>query len=134
MYTIDPAPGQFKAAMNHVPMDTPIMMLNMLRFREQALYTSDVQVEPCSGREAYQRYSDASFEKIKATGASINFRSKSLFSMIAPEDETWDEIFIVKWPKFKDFLDVILSEEYQKGTYHRTAALLDSRLIMLESL
>lgn len=131
--SVDPSPGQFKAAKQAVALNTPIQMLNMLAFRELADYAGNANVVSCSGKEAYQRYADHSFPKIEAAGGKINFKSNALASMIAPEDEHWDEIFIVNWPTFQVFLDVIMSPEYQSGTFHRTAALLDSRLIMLEA-
>ena len=131
--SIDPSSGQFKAAKEKVAPDTPIQMLNMLKFREQANYKDDVNVIACSGKEAYQRYSELSFPKIKAVGGSVSFKAKALTEMIAPEGEHWDDVFIVSWPTFQKFLDVVMSADYQAGTFHRTAALQDSRLIMLEA-
>lgn len=37
---IDPEPGQFEA-FKALPRDEPIMMLNLLRFREKAAYADD---------------------------------------------------------------------------------------------
>ena len=133
MPTIDPNPGQFKAAMEKIPVDTPIMMLNMLRFRDQANYSDKDEAKTCSGIEAYQRYSDASFPKIKAVGGSIALYADVLTEMIAPDDEKWDKVFVVNWPSYQVFLDIVMSKEYQSTTFHRSAALLDSRLIMLKA-
>jgi len=133
MYSVDPTPEQFKNARSKIPGDTPILMLNMLRFRESANYQINTKASACSGREAYTRYSELSFPQIEAAGGKIDWKSKALASLIAPVNEHWDEVFIVNWPTFQVFLDVILSKKYQEGTFHRTAALLDSRLIMLEA-
>ena len=133
MYSVDPTPEQFKAARTNIPADTPILMLNMLRFRELANYKDDIGITNSTGRQAYKRYSDLSFPKIKDAGGKIDWKAKALASMIAPAEEKWDEVFVVNWPSFQSFLDVILSPDYQAGTFHRTAALLDSRLIMLEA-
>ena len=133
MFSVDPTPEQFKAARKNIPADTPILMLNMLRFRETASYIETTDQSACTGREAYKRYSELSFPKIQTAGGKIDLKANALASMIAPADEHWDEVFVVNWPSFQAFLDVILSPEYQAGTFHRTAALLDSRLIMLEA-
>jgi uncharacterized protein (DUF1330 family) len=133
MHSIDPAPGKIKTITNEVPLDAPILMLNLLRFNELANYPEDSDNSACSGLEAYQIYSNSAFPKIKAVGGSMFWQSQVLTSVIAPDDEEWDKAFLISWPSFQSFLDVVMSPDYQKITVHRTAALKDSRLIMLEN-
>jgi uncharacterized protein (DUF1330 family) len=52
--------------------------------------------------------------------------------LIAPPDESWDEVLIVKYPDVKTFVTMVESQEYKKVVKHRTAALEDSRLIATE--
>ena len=133
MRTIDPAPGHFKQLLKEVPLDQPIIMINLLKFRAQANYPEASGHTPCSGKEAYQRYETASSEKIKAAGGSILSMGAVLGTVIAPDTEGWDTALLVRWPSFQTFIDVIMDSEYQKGTIHRTSALEDARLIMMEN-
>ena len=48
--------------------------------------------------------------------------------LIAPEGECWDQVLLVRYPGFEDFVSMIKSEEYRAISGHRTAALHDSRL------
>ena len=50
-------------------------------------------------------------------------------SVIAPDTEEWDETVLVQYPSREAFLGMIESEAYLAISPHRTAALLDSRLI-----
>jgi len=133
MKTIDPQPGKLKELIETVALDKPILMLNLLKFSEHANYSEQSGHTICSGIEAYQRYSDLAFPKIKAAGGRMFWQSAALASVIAPATEEWDKAFLISWPSFQVFLDVIMSETYQATTPHRTAALSDSRLIMLEN-
>lgn len=47
------APHALLAAAGAIPADTPIFMVNLLRYREQADYGDRPTAAPCSGREAY---------------------------------------------------------------------------------
>lgn len=132
MKTIDPKPGRIKKLMQTVAMDKPIVMLNMLKFREQANYPEGSGHSPCSGAEAYQRYSDNAIPTIKAAAGDVLWQGRAMGTVIAPEDEDWDQVLLVQWPSFQTFINVVLDPEYQKGTVHRTSALEDARLVMLE--
>lgn len=133
MRSIDPAPGKIKELINDIPLDKPILMLNLLRFNKIAKYPENSEHNVCSGEEAYNIYSKLSFPKIRAAGGGMYLQTQVLASVIAPEDEEWDKAFIVSWPSLQTFLDVIMDQNYQEGTVHRTAALEDSRLLMLDS-
>lgn len=129
MYSVEPGPERFKAFQSGRDTAGPVVMLNLLRFREQAEYPDDSAEEPCSGREAYRRYGALAFPLIEAVQARVIYRGAVQCSVIAPEGEEWDEIILVEYPSRAAMLDMLASEEYQAIVYHRTAALLDSRLI-----
>jgi len=48
MPTVDPTPESFKAMFKAIPADTPVVMLNLLRFRKRAVYRSEAK-QPSSG-------------------------------------------------------------------------------------
>jgi len=110
-----------------LPQDTPIVMLNLLRFRDQAAY--DDPAEACSGREAYKRYSQTSLQTIAAVGGSVIFSGKAHASLIAPPGERWHQIFLVRYPSVAAFRSMMAMPQYQACVRHREAALEDSRLV-----
>ena len=55
-------------------------------------------------------------------------------SLIAPEEEEWDDVVLVEYPSRDAFVKMVESAEYQAVSPHRTAGLLDSRLIATQAL
>jgi uncharacterized protein (DUF1330 family) len=131
MPTVDPTPESFKALFKAVPPDTPVVMLNLLRFRKRAVYRSGEKQPSRSGREAYAEYSRLAGHFLKTTGATVVWRGTAHHALIAPADESWDEVLLVAYPSVAAFGQMVTAEEYQRIVFHRTAALLDSRLIAM---
>ena len=52
--------------------------------------------------------------------------------VIAPPDEHWDSVFLVRYPGAAAFREMVTNPDYQQHTVHRTSALEDARLVMLE--
>ena len=113
------------------PENTPIFMLNLLRYRKFADYGGRTDVAPCSGREAYhERYAPVTSRIMAADGTKVFWVGSVLAHLIAPVDESWDEILLVEYPDFAAFRNLVENPEYQAdAVFHRTAALEDSRLI-----
>jgi uncharacterized protein (DUF1330 family) len=59
----------------------------------------------------------------------VLFIGAALATVIGPEAERWDEIFLVQYPSRRAFVDMIASTQYRSIAFHRSAALQDSRLI-----
>ncbi|MEW6478652.1 MAG: DUF1330 domain-containing protein [Pseudomonadota bacterium] len=114
-----------------LPPDQPVVMLNLLRFHDQAAYADTDQAEPCSGREAYKRYSQTSLQTIAAVGGRVIFGGKAHEALIAPQGEGWHQAFLVQYPSPAAFRAMMAMPQYQACVHHRTAALADSRLIPL---
>jgi uncharacterized protein (DUF1330 family) len=128
MESITPRPDQMQAVLTKVPRGVPVVMLNMLRFRETADYPDG---RPgVSGREAYAHYSEAASRLVAQVGGSLVWIGDAQGSVIGPPDEQWDRIFLVRYPSIETFLDMIGSAAYREIVVHRSAALLDSRLIV----
>jgi len=128
MKTVDASPEKLSQVMAAIPKDRPIVMLNMLKFRERALYpdgTSD-----CSGREAYRRYSQVAAKMVAQVGGnSGGWMGAVQGTLIGPGNESWDSILLVEYPSIQAFKRMLATPEYQACTVHRMAALEDSRLI-----
>jgi uncharacterized protein (DUF1330 family) len=133
MPSIDPTADTIRALRDLAGEDKPVAMINLLRYRERAAYPADFDSEPCSGREAYQRYAAVAGRKIEEIGARLIWIGDVDLSVIAPEGEALDEALIVQYPSVKAFLGMLAMEDYRAATVHRTAALADSRLIATHS-
>ena len=136
MQTVKMDPAAVAAAAGAVPEGVPIVMLNMLRFRGQADYGDRTGVAPCSGREAYfQRYAPAlrgliEREEITGVDSRVVWVGSVHAAVIAPADEQWDAIALVEYPSFAAFRRLTEHPKYlAEASFHRTAALEDSRLI-----
>lgn len=130
MPAIHPDQDALRALASQVPATGPLAMLNLLRFREQAAYPAGGD-GPATGREAYARYSRLTLPHLRRAGARVVFRGRAALAFIAPDQERWDEMFLVRYPNRAAFERMIADRDYLAGTVHREAALADSRLIVL---
>ncbi len=130
MPSIEPRPDQFRALVADTELPGSILMLNMLRFREAAAYPDDFEAEPCSGREAYDRYSAEAQQFLEKVGGAPIWAGPAHTPVIAPEGESWDVCFLVRYPSRKAFLAMATDPDYLAIVPHRSAALEDSRLIL----
>ena len=67
--TVTPDADTLFAALERLPQDEPVVMLNLLQFREQALYADGGGQG--SGRDAYRRYGERVFPMLEKIGASV---------------------------------------------------------------
>lgn len=129
MPSLDSSASQIKTLSDKVPADAAIQMLNLLRFNAHGEYPSGTDAHPCSGRDAYARYLRAVADSMAAVGAHIRLESRVLHTLIAPQGEQWDEVLVFEFPSLAAFLSLLEDEQYKEAAVHRTAALMDSRLV-----
>jgi uncharacterized protein (DUF1330 family) len=122
---IDPTAEQIKALLDSSE-DGPIAMVNLLRFREQALSPD----EGMSGAEAYGIYSQGVAPFLEAAGGKVLSAVACAQSVIGPAEPEWQMAIIVEYPSRDAFLGMVGNPDYQEVARHRTAALADSRLIL----
>lgn len=122
---VDPEREQFEA-FKALPRDAPVMMLNLLRFRDRAAYDDG---RDCTGAEAYAAYGRESGPVFKRVGGEILWRGDPEVTLIGPPQERWDTIFVARYPSAAAFLEMITDPDYRVAVKHRQAAVLDSRLI-----
>jgi uncharacterized protein (DUF1330 family) len=134
MIHIFPEEGSLNSFLETYPPDTPVVMLNLLRFREQADYPENYPAEPCTGAEAFGRYGQAVAPLLESRGAGSIWQGRQAAMLIGPQDKDWHLAVLVRYPSAKAFLDMATSEEYLAIMAHRTAALEDSRLIAFHEL
>lgn len=127
---IDPSPENF-AHFKSLDRSTPILMLNMLRFREQASYPADHPNANLNltGAQAYGAYGEHSGPVFSRVGGKIVWRGRFEGMVIGPSDEYWDTVFIARYPNAHAFLEMVKDADYAKAVIHRQAAVATSRLI-----
>ena len=122
---IDPERDQFEA-FKSLSRDEPIMMLNLLRFRDKAAYADGRDV---TGADAYAAYGRESAPVFQRVGGEIVWRGRPQVMLIGPADRQWDLAFIARYPTAGAFLEMVTDPHYREAVKHRQAAVLDSRLI-----
>jgi uncharacterized protein (DUF1330 family) len=128
---LDVSPQQ-GAAFFGSPDRGPVVMLNLLRFRERADYSHAPELEPAggtTGREAYARYMREMLPLLEASGGAVLFSGTCAPFLIGPQDESWDHVLLVRQASKAAFLAFASDPESQRITAHRTAAISDSRLL-----
>jgi len=111
-----------------------IVMLNLLRFREVADYSTSPELAPSntiSGAAAYQRYIEHTLPFLHASGGEMLFLGSGGPFLVGPELEQWDLAMLVRQRSVESFLAFASNVGYLAGSGHRTAALQDSRLLPL---
>lgn len=129
MPTVNPSPERFQSFTSGPEPPEPLVMINLLRYRETADYPADYPAEPCTGREAYQRYAAVAVQQVAAVGGRVLWAGNVTASLIAPDAEEWDDAVLVEYPSRGAFLKMLSDPGYQAAVPHRGAALSDSRLI-----
>lgn len=102
------------ASLSALPDDGPVVMLNLLRFRERSLDGNG------SGWDAYLRYSAMAIGMIKAQGGTIVWAGAAeAVALGQPEDNRWDYAALVRYPSRRAFLDMMTSPAYVTANVER---------------
>lgn len=133
MTSLQPSARQLDQLLALDPSMGPVAMINMLKYRESADYGDRVDEKPCSGRDAYGRYSESAFPIVAELEGKPVWMSTVEHVFIAPEEEHWDDVVIVQWPTLLAFQKLMQRPDYHAIAFHRDAALADSRLIITKS-
>ena len=118
------------APLSQSGVDEPIVMLNLLRFREQAAY-ADGRADRVSGREAYLRYAREMKKIVEGNGGRFLFGGRALAVIVGQVEDPWDEVGIVEYPSRADFHRIATSREVQAIGVHREAGLEGQLLILV---
>ena len=86
--------------------NSPVQMLNMLRFKDRKLYVDE-----------YLTAFNTIVEKLGIKGAKVIFLSDVLVNLIADANEKWDAILLVEYPSVDAFRTVA-----ESNLYHEIAA------------
>ena len=102
--------------------DGPIYMVNLLKFRESALY-EDGRACDLTGVQAYAIYGKAVSELVRELGGTMVFSGTVSRLMLGEVEDLWDQVAVVMYPSRAAMLDMVMSDAYQDIAVHRDAGL-----------
>lgn len=108
--------------------NTPIVMVNLLKFKAKAEYKDD-QKRADDGRTAYNRYGAEMTKYVEAHGGRILFMGEVKSLVIGQVEEMWDVVALVEYPSSEAFTKIAMSPEVAKFAIHREAGLAGQLLI-----
>lgn len=111
--------------------DEPLFVVNLLKYRERALYPEGSPHAGISGREAYYARYLPAFASVNA-GAEISpiWVGNVAGLLTGSDGERWDDIAIVRYASFGAFVEAATSQAYvEQAEPHRLAAIENFRLI-----
>ena len=128
--SIDPTVDQVRTLRDAGP-DGPVVMLNLLKFRERANYPAGSPHAPCSGAEAYRRYQTAFVETVgDVSRAEVVWEGQVDTTFIGDTSQDWDKCLLVRYPSRQHFLAMMANAVYREALVHRYAGL--ERTILLQ--
>lgn len=96
------------------PGEGPVMMVNLLKFRDRS------QDGNGTGREAYQRYADIAVNLVQSRGGSVIWVGLVDHPALREGgDADWDVAQLVYYPSRAAFIDMVTSPEYLAANEHR---------------
>jgi len=113
-----------ESTLKALPDEGPVVMLNLMRFRERSLDGNG------SGWEAYLRYSVLTIKLIKARGGTILWTGNAeAVALGAPDQHRWDYVALVRYPSRAAFLDMMTSADYAAANVERENGCADHAII-----
>lgn len=106
---------------------TPVVMLNLLKFKERA----DAPDEGISGMEAYGKYADAMRKIVEAEGGRIFWTGRVTEMVIGESDVDFDMVALVEYPSRQAFAKIVMDARVQAIGVHRAAGLSGQWLIAM---
>ena len=102
--------------------DTPIYMVNLLKFKEKAAY-EDGRETSLTGAEAYAIYGAEVQAHLAKVGGKGIFSGQVSRLMLGEVEDLWDMVAIATYPSKKAMLTMITDPDYMESAKHRSAGL-----------
>ena len=119
VYPTDP---QQSEKMREAGPEGPIVMVNLLKFKEKAEY-EDGRETDLSGREAYLLYGRSVSKLITESGGRVLFVGDVTYLMLGKVEDLWDEVALAEYPNRGALVAMASSDAFQKIAVHRKAGL-----------
>jgi uncharacterized protein (DUF1330 family) len=108
---------------------SPVVMLNLNRYRDRAQYAAGAADADVSGREAYLRYGAVAYAAIRSVGGEILWATDAAETVIGCDHDVYDEVVAVWYPSRAAFLALADFPGYMAAHVHRDAAIEQAALI-----
>lgn len=112
---VSPTDAQL-AELQAYPQNTPLVMLNILKFKVQ---TSTNE----TGQEVYARYFKNAQPFVAKSGAKLIWKGQVYNTVIGNSDNQPHVVFLVEYPTVNHFFALVSNPEYQKISEDRSIAL-----------
>jgi uncharacterized protein (DUF1330 family) len=113
-----PTPEQIRELLRG-PSDTPVVMVNLLRFKERA----GAPDEGASGMEAYRRYGEPMRRIVEERGARFLWMGRVDSFVIGASDTPFDAVALVEYPSRRVFVEIVNDPRVREIGAHRAAGL-----------
>ena len=117
---VEPPPEQVRTFLSGK--DGPVVMVNLLKFKERASYADGRETE-LSGFEAYQLYASEMRKLVEAAGGRFLFAGQVESLLLGEVEELWDTVGLVEYPSPKALVQIATSPGFQEIEAHREAGL-----------
>ncbi|MBN4070394.1 DUF1330 domain-containing protein [Olleya sp. AH-315-F22] len=104
------------AELKAYPQNTPLVMLNILKFKEQ---TSTNE----TGQEVYERYLKNTMPFVEKSGVKIIWKGQVHNTVIGDSKQQPHVVFLVEYPSVNHFFSLVSNPDYQKIAGDRAIAL-----------
>ena len=102
--------------------DDPILMVNLLKFKDKAEY-EDGRATNLTGREAYEIYVTETREHLANVGAELILGGEVNGLLLGDVEELWDAFGVARYPSRKAMIAMVRNPAYMESEKHRAAGL-----------
>ena len=109
--------------------DGPIWMVNLMRYRVEAMYRKvsdagpDSGVTSVTGREADERY--LPIDILHDIGASVVFMG-DVAEQLLGDSPVWDRVAVVRYPTRRSFIEMQRREDFREKHLHKEAGMAET--------
>ena len=100
--------------------DDPILMVNLLKFKDKAEY-EDGRATNLTGREAYEIYVTETREHLANVGAELILGGEVNGLLLGEVEELWDAFGVARYPSRKAMIAMARNPAYIESEQHRAA-------------
>jgi uncharacterized protein (DUF1330 family) len=120
------------SALRSDPSPTPIVMLNLLKFRARAQY-ADGRKTDLTGAQAYNLYAEKMRPIVEREGGKFLFAGDIKSVVIGEVGDVWDVAALVEYPSSAAFARIATSPGVAEIGVHRAAGLEGQLLIRVDA-
>jgi len=113
----------------------PVDMFNQLKFRDRAKYPDGTNPGSCSGKEAFQRYSDLLPPVLAKIGGSVKIWRGKVHAELTPGNgESWDVMLVFQFRSIDALIQLFEDPDFHAVHVHREAAVAHARTFVCTGL